>query len=215
MVTSREETIRFPLHEELPPLASVVLRRGNRWLDRRPLNWAVRDNPPGVEFVIAPENRLQALVIVGEDATTEFKEQLPEKTEESRRKTMKTVAAFSNGAGGRILFGVTNDGVTCGLPNAEVPESRDTIAQLVKSWVSPLPDFELETLPIANEQGRSVIVLTIDPGERRPYGAGTAPENIVYYVRRGATTFAVMPDEVRNLTLGAQTVPRTYRPRPL
>lgn len=168
-----------------------------------------------MEFVIAPENRLQALVIVGEDATTEFKEQLPEKTEESRRKTMKTVAAFANGAGGRILFGITNDGVVSGLPNAEVPEGRDTIAQLVKSWVSPLPDFELETLPVADEQGRSVIGLMIDAGERRPYGAGTAPESIVYYVRRGATTFAVMPDEVRNLTLGAQTIPRTYRPRPL
>jgi Putative DNA-binding domain len=214
-ITSSEETIRLPLGRELPPLATVVLRRGNRWLDRRPLNWAMSGQPPGVEFVIAPENRLQALVIVGENPTTEFKQQLPEKNDESRRKTMKTVAAFANGSGGRILFGVTNDGVIAGLPDADVAELRDTLAQLINGWISPLPEFEFETLPVGDRPGRSVIVLAIDPGDRRPYGAGTAPENTIYYVRRGATTFPVGPEEVRNLTLGTPAPPQAYRPRPL
>jgi hypothetical protein len=201
-VTSSPQTIDFPLAESLPPMSTVVLRRGNRWLDRRPLNWAMGGQSPGVEFVIAPENRLQALIIVGENPSTEFKERLPEKTDESRRKTMKTVAAFANGIGGRILFGVTNGGALAGLADAELAESRDTLAQLVTSWVSPLPEFEFETLPVADQPGRSVIVLAIAPGDRRPYGAGTRPENTIYYVRRGATTFPVGPEEVRNVTLG-------------
>ena len=149
-------------------MTTVVLRRGNRWLDRRPLNWSTRGSQAGVEFVIAPENRLQALVIVGENRTTEFKEHLPAKGVEGHRKVMKTVAAFANGAGGRILFGVTDDGDLVGLPDAELAGARDTLARLVTSWISPLPQFEFETLPVADQPGRSVIVLSITSGDRRP-----------------------------------------------
>ena len=46
----------------------------------------------------------------GESATIEFKETLPEKS----IKYMKSVVAFANGCGGRIIFGI-EDGTGKGL----------------------------------------------------------------------------------------------------
>jgi Schlafen, AlbA_2 len=204
-VSDAKETIRFPLPEGLPDLATVVLRRGDHWLDRRPIGWGGREAQEGVEFVVPPENRLQALVVGGEDSRTEFKAHLPAESDDGRRKVMKTVAAFANGTGGTILFGVTNDGEIVGLPaHEDNPEAEDRLTQLVTSWVHPLAVFEIEKLPVPDDPQSHVLALTIEPGEQRPYGAGTMPENITYFVRRGATTFAVMPEEVRALTLRDQ-----------
>jgi len=56
------------------------------------------------------------------------------------------------------------------------------------------------------ENDQRVLALILEPGSTRPYPAGTKPEGFSYYVRRGATTFAVMPDEVRSLARGDEAV---------
>ncbi len=56
------------------------------------------------------------------------------------------------------------------------------------------------------ENDQSVLALIVEPGSTRPYAAGTKPEDLASYVRRGATTFAVMPDEVRSLARGDEAV---------
>lgn len=205
-VTDPKTTVTFALPNGLPDPSWIVLRRGDRWLDRRPLSWGWRNTLPGVEIVVPSEARLQALVAGGEDGLTEFKEQLPPSDEDGRRKVMKTVAAFANAAGGTILFGVPNEGVICGLPlEDEAPKRRDTLAQLVRDWVHPLPVFHIETLPAPDEPSRQVIALSVEAGDQQPYAAGTSPDRMTYYVRRGATTFPVMPDEVRALALRSQS----------
>ena len=50
-------------------------------------------------------------ILGGESYTLEFK-RVPN---EDRIKYLKTVVAFANGKGGRILFGVANDGTVRGL----------------------------------------------------------------------------------------------------
>jgi hypothetical protein len=215
-VTSSGDTVRLPLRGGLPNLATVVLRSSDRWLDLRGLGWGRRELPPGVEFVVPSGSRLEALVSAGEGSTTEFKERLPAQTDEGRRKVMKTVAAFANGDGGTLLFGITKDGAICGLPPEEdTAEARDTLTQLVKSWVSPLPRFEIETIPLPDDPARHVVGLSVEAGTQPPYAAGTGPDRMTYYVRRGATTFSVMPDEVRALALRTESAPQSHFPRPL
>lgn len=212
-VVSADKPIHMPLPYGLPDFATVVLRRGDRWLDR--VNWSGRDKPANVDFVLPPESRLEAIVSAGEGSTTEFKEQLPARSEEGRKKVMKTVAAFANGNGGTLLFGVAKDGVICGLsPEEDTPDTLDTLALLVKSWVHPLPGFDIEAIPLPDDPNRHVVALTVESGDHEPYAAGTTPDRMTFYVRRGATTFSVMPEEVRALVLRSQPSNHTRFPRP-
>jgi hypothetical protein len=209
---SSPATVPFPLPNGLPELPSIVLRSGEAWLDRRSLSWPTRADRPGVEYVVAPDNRLEALVAGGETSTTEFKKRLPEPNEQGRRKVMKTVAAFANGAGGTIIFGVTDEGAIVGLSTQDdEPEAEDNLTRLITSWVHPLPHFRTEPLPVPDAPRNRVIALIVDPGEQPPYAAGTTPDNMTYYVRRSATTFAVMPGEVRALAQ-RNRVQQTYFP---
>lgn len=204
-------SVRFPLREGLPELAWIILRKRGALIDSRSLSWPTREARPGVEFVVAPEHRLEALVVSGESATTEFKERLPAQNANSRRKVMKTVAAFANGGGGTILFGVTNDGVIVGLhAEDDRREAADDLTRLVTSWVHPLPHFRVESIQHPQNDAIRVLALVVDAGGEPPYAAGTTPDDMTYYVRRSATTFSVMPDEVRALTLRAQ--PRAQYP---
>jgi predicted HTH transcriptional regulator len=143
--------------------------------------------------------RLESLVVAGEGSLREFKEQLPP-AGEGARKVMKTVAAFANGQGGTVLFGVTNDGEVVGVEaDRQRTSPVDRLTNLIRNWVQPLPPFEVELLPVPDHEDRVVVVVVVEPGTTPPYGAGTTAERLVYYIRRGATSFAATPDEVRRL----------------
>ena len=57
-------------------------------------------------------------IVAGESYSLEFK-RVPN---EKREKYLKTVVAFANGKGGRILFGVANDRTVVGIPNERYVE---------------------------------------------------------------------------------------------
>jgi len=196
--TNRPRTVRFPLPEGLPDGAWVLLKQGSEWLDRRFLASPYAQQPQAdVEFEVEPLARLDALVAGGEGPLTEFKAEMPADGDESKRRVMKTVAAFANGVGGYILFGVSDAGEVVGLTSAASdPQARDRLAGLVSAWIAPLPGFAIDVLPATDRPGRSVVILTVQEGTRPPYAAGTLPTNYVYYARRGATSFPITPDEV-------------------
>lgn len=206
-------TVRFPLPGGLPPGSWVVLRKGDGWIDRRFLSWPYAlAQQPGVEHVVEPSTRLEVLLAGGEGPTTEFKASLPGDDDDSKRKAMKTVAAFANGDGGSILFGVSDDGEVIGLTPADAgPKARDRLSNLIRNWVSQLVAFHVESLPATTAKDRRVLVLTVEPGDSPPYGAGTQPTDLVYYVRRGATSFPISAHEVREL---ARSRPPADQPQP-
>jgi Putative DNA-binding domain len=69
-----------------------------------------------IELPDDPEAEIQALLSQGEGQQIEFKRQLPQDTTESKRTVFKTVAAFANGYGGNMVFGIEKDEATvCGL----------------------------------------------------------------------------------------------------
>ena len=99
----------------------------------------------------------------GESINIEYKVEMPKKSE----KYMKTVVAFANGRGGRIVFGV--DGKTLNI----VGMNPDTIFQTMDSITNAISDScEHKIYPDVTLQSiddKTIIVVEIHPGPMRPY----------------------------------------------
>jgi Putative DNA-binding domain len=199
--------VRLPLPEGLPAEAFLYLSRDRDWLDYRPLgeyrsdaDWA----RAGVEVEVAedPQTEVQALLARGEGQQVEFKSQLPGDSAESKRTVFKTVAAFANGSGGNIVFGVEKDEATiCGLSQIDPLRERDRLTQLVRSTVTPAPEIEASCYDL---DGMTILVLSVETGASPPYGItlpGHKDKPVEFYVRRGATTFPARPEEIRGAVL--------------
>lgn len=102
-------------------------------------------------------------ILSGESKNVEFKVQRPKDS----AKYMKTVVAFSNGEGGRIVFGIddkTHEVV--GIPKEIVFSEIDAITAAISDSCEPVvvPDVYLQTI-----QEKTIIIAEISPGKQRPY----------------------------------------------
>lgn len=190
--------VHLPLAEPLPPRAWLALHHGHELLDRRYLDASGAQY--GVEVEVDAPTHLAVLVAAGEGPATEFKRELPTS---DIRTAIKSVAAFSNGDGGTIVYGVDDEGTVVGLDDTSVRKAADRLANLVRDYIRPLPLFDVEAL---DEAGTRVLLLNVDAGPETPYGVGTNDRNVVYYVRRGATSFPASPADVRAMVHARQPV---------
>ena len=120
-------------------------------------------------------------IVGGESYSLEFK-LVPN---EDRIKYLKTVVAFANGKGGRILFGVANDGTVRGIARDKVFQERDSIVNSISDACLPRVPIDAG---IENIDGKSVIVIEILAGSRCPYFLKSEGDKDGVYVRVGATT---------------------------
>ena len=114
-------------------------------------------------------------ILAGESKNVEFKENLPEKS----IKYMKSVVAFANGTGGKIIFGIADKTrEVVGFDKEEVFKKMDAIANAVSDSCEPaiIPDITLQTV-----DGKTVIVVEVSEGRQRPY-----------YIKALAHAFAYM-----------------------
>jgi predicted HTH transcriptional regulator len=168
-----------------------------------------------VEFEIPadPQSEIQALLSKGEGGQVEFKRQLPDDSVESKRTVFKTAAAFANGQGGSIVFGVEKDEATvCGLDGIDLITERDRLTQLARSIVTPAPDVEVRSY---EHEGKTLLVLTVGRGADPPYGItlpGRKDKPVEFYVRRDATTFPARSEEIRSVVLAAAPSPANTPP---
>lgn len=199
--------VTLPLPDGLPAGAWLFLSRDRKWLDYRAIGdyTAVADLArAGVDVDVPedPESEIQALLSQGEGQQVEFKRQLPDDTVESKRTVFKTVAAFANGYGGSMVFGVESDEATvCGLHDIDPVAERDRLAQLARSIVTPAPEA---TARVYEQDGKTLLVLAVSRGTNPPYGItlpGKQGKPVEFYVRRDATTFPARADELRNAVL--------------
>jgi hypothetical protein len=204
------QTVRFPLPNGLPSGAWVVLKRESRWIDRKFINYPhTLSSDPGVEMIVEPLTELEALISGGEGATVEFKSVIPGTGTKLREKVCQIVAAFANGDGGQVLFGVDDDGTLVGLPEGtDAKGACDTVAQFVTSTVTPLPRFSPGLIEFGGERSGVVLVLTVESGSDPPYGVN--PAHPKYYVRRGATTPEALADQVRTLARSRPPADQAY-----
>ena len=121
-------------------------------------------------------------ILAGESKNVEFKENLPEKS----IKYMKSVVAFANGTGGKIIFGIADKTrEVIGFDKDEVFKKMDAIANAVTDSCESaiIPDITLQTV-----DGKTVIVAEISEGRQRPYYIKALGREGGVYVRVAGTT---------------------------
>ncbi|MCZ2812018.1 ATP-binding protein [Modestobacter sp. VKM Ac-2979] len=193
--------VQIPLVTGLPDDAWLYLSRDRRWLDYRALGTARstgKDEGVDVQLNSDEEAEIRALLVVGEGPYMEYKRQLPERDPDSRRKVLKTVAAFANGGGGNIVFGMDPDETTVvGLKGADLKALRDHLGRLIRGNVVPRDaNFSIQSAEVDH---KLVVALRVEPSRSRPYGLQFNDRPVEFYVRRGASTFPATAEEVRSL----------------
>ena len=121
-------------------------------------------------------------ILSGESKNVEFKENLPEKS----IKYMKSVVAFANGTGGKIIFGIEDETrEIVGFDKEDVFQKMDAIANAVSDSCEPaiIPDITLQTI-----DGKTIIVVEISEGRQRPYYIKALGKEVGVYVRVAGTT---------------------------
>jgi len=116
---------------------------------------------------------VEELVGRGESETVEFKRSTGE-----LREALQTVCAFLNHLGGVVVIGVTGDGSVAGqdVTDKTLREIGDGITHL-----DPSPKVDITTVPVSAT--KSVVLLTVEPGDAMPYTYDGGP-----YVRLASTT---------------------------
>lgn len=102
-------------------------------------------------------------ILAGESKNVEFKVRRPEKS----IKYMKSVVAFANGKGGRIVFGIDDDTrEIVGIPEENVFREMDAITNAISDSCEPVivPDVYPQTI-----NGKTIIIAEISAGMQRPY----------------------------------------------
>ena len=107
----------------------------------------------------------------------------------------KSVSAFANGYGGKLIFGIANDDTVVGLENAE--KDAEIISEQIKIHLNPIPEF---TLSFQTEEGKKLIIVDIYAGEQTPYyysGDGM----LTAFVRVGNQSVQATPQKLSELVL--------------
>lgn len=96
----------------------------------------------------------------GESQTLEFKEQLPK-----GQQVAKTLIAFANTSGGKLVVGVSDDRQLVGIQD-DIFELQDQITSMINELCMPniLPYIYIE-----NIQGIELLVIEVSRGSLLPY----------------------------------------------
>lgn len=134
----------------------------------------------------------------GESKNIEYKVAVPEKSE----KYMKTVVAFANGRGGKIVFGIDDKTLDIvGMDGDNIYKTMDAITNAISDACEPAirPDVALQTV-----KDKTVIVVEILPGAQRPYYVKSLGMVDGTYVRVSGTTRHVEGYMLKELILEGQ-----------
>ena len=96
-------------------------------------------------------------------------------------KLQKIVTSFANAAGGWLFVGINNDGTYSGISQSR-SDFDQTIAQIIRNHVTPLPRFETRFVE-GHEAGQGVLAVEIFEGAEPPYIADGS-----VYVRVGSSS---------------------------
>lgn len=139
-----------------------------------------------------------------EGKTLEFKRDLS-----STRPVLRTIVAFANTAGGRLVFGVENDpSEIVGVADPLGLEQR--LANLVADSIRPQILPEIEVVPWRTLQ---LVVVHVHPSSLRPHHVTADGPERGTYVRLGSTNRQA--DEVLIAELGRRATSGTYDEEPV
>jgi len=109
----------------------------------------------------------------------------------------KEVVAFANTEGGKIYIGVEDDGMVCGVTDAD--DIMLKVAGSLKDSIAPdvMPFIMIQTIVVEEKQ---VVEITVSPGVNRPYyirEKGLKPSGV--YVRKGSSSQPVTDEGIRQM----------------
>ena len=134
----------------------------------------------------------------GESVNVEYKITVPNNSE----KYMKTVVAFANGRGGRIIFGVDDKTLeVVGMDTDTIFQTIDALTNAISDSCEPriFPDVTLQTV-----EDKTVIMVEITSGKMRPYYLKSKGIVDGTYVRVSGTTRPAADYMLKELILEGQ-----------
>jgi len=115
----------------------------------------------------------------GESKTIEFKEKLPK-----NNSIVKTVIAFSNTSGGKLIIGVSDDKEIVGILDEDIFTLQDKVVSLIFDSCHPNILPEIYTI---NVEGKILLVIEIFRGNLLPYYLKSKGKLEGTYVRVGSS----------------------------
>ncbi|MDO4798798.1 MAG: ATP-binding protein, partial [Coriobacteriales bacterium] len=129
----------------------------------------------------------------GESDRIEYKATRPR----DARKYLKTVVAFANGHGARIVFGVDDKSrEVVGVPPEDVFDEMDAIANAIGDACTPTI---IPSIYVREAAGKSLIIVDVASGRRPPYYIRSLGLEGGVYTRVGATSRPADLDYVREI----------------
>lgn len=122
---------------------------------------------------------IETLIAQGESKRLEFKRTLPK-----GHQIAKTVCAFANRAGGKLIIGIEDGGHIIGIGDNQVQEYLEKLPNIIHDTISPMVLPEIYTYYI---EGKTIIVIEVFPGNTTPYYLKTEGKQRGTYVRVGST----------------------------
>ncbi|MEU3755782.1 ATP-binding protein [Streptomyces olivoreticuli] len=191
-------TYTFDLPDGLAPDSFLVLRRARDWLDQHSFPALqlerVRDDSVVWE---QPGAELEILLASGEGQYIEAKREVPHA--EQRKKTLKTIAAFTaQPGGGTVLIGVADDLEIVGLAEGTVADKEMlTVGNMIRDNIEPEPPYAQR---IIDHDGKKVIAVEVAQAAV-PCAYRNSGGRLEFFVRRGYNT---VPARHYEITAGFQ-----------
>lgn len=141
-------------------------------------------------------------LLSGESKNIEFKEKLPEKSE----KYLKSIIAFANTSGGKLVIGIKDKTrEVIGVPKDDVFDLMDQITNAISDNSIPqiIPNIYFQSI-----EEKTVIVVEVYPGQMRPYYLKSLGKEKGTYVRIAGTSRPADQAILKDLELAG--VKRSY-----
>ncbi|MBQ7501161.1 putative DNA binding domain-containing protein [bacterium] len=135
-----------------------------------------------------------------ESENTEFKVQLPKDS----AKYIKSVIAFANTQGGRLIIGVDDKTRRIvGIDGDVLFKTMDDIANAVSDSCVPqiVPRIEPKTV-----DGKNIIAVTVSPGPNRPYYLKSKGKESGTFIRTAGTSRPASADKIKELEMEGRRV---------
>ena len=131
------------------------------------------------------------LIQQGESKTLELKSRLPQHDQ-----LAKTIVAFANTSGGKLVLGVDDQRQVVGVAEDDLFTLQDQITSIIHDRCAP---FILPEIYTANLQGKMVLVIEVFRGNLPPYYFKSEGKNDGVYLRIGASNRKADFDHVLEL----------------
>ena len=176
--------------KEVPHIQSIV--ENHYWLFGEQYNLITAAEP---DFTLALKGLILATTGKEEDVDIDHEDKNKEMEEKKPKSWCKSISAFANCFGGKLIFGVSNDNELVGLADAE--GDAEKISEAIKTHLNPIPEFKL----YFEKDGEKIFVIVeVMKGQQTPYyyeGDG----QLIAFMRIGNESVPATPSQLRELVL--------------